>query len=199
MSQAKHTPGPWVAIFPEHRQKHEGSDIAMYEVMTEKTRKQLREEGLDHYDRRHEDVANVSIVSNHFWRDMNDDEAKANARLIAAAPELLEVLHECIDAQWVIDSHAVEFDGTVHFGPYYDFSGLDGIDRHEFLAEHSCVVWPSGGKWSAYCTYEGSTWFESFDGADAAKETCMKLLDKVMPTHPAMKARAAIAKATGGE
>ncbi len=129
------------------------------------------------------------------WGGVNE----ANARLIAAAPELLEVLHECIDAQWVIDSHAVEFDGTVHFGPYYDFSGLDGIDRHEFLAEHSCVVWPSGGKWSAYCTYEGSTWFESFDGADAAKETCMKLLDKVMPTHPAMKARAAIAKANGGE
>lgn len=85
MSESKHTPGPWVAIFPEHRQKHEGSDITMYEVMTEKTRKQLREEGLDHYDRRHEDVANVSIVSHHFWRDMNDDEAKANARLISGS------------------------------------------------------------------------------------------------------------------
>ena len=96
MRQAKHTRGPWVAIFQEHRQKHEGTDITMYEVMTEKTRKQLREEGLDHYDRRHEDVANVSIVSNHFWRDMSDDEAKANARLIAAAPDLLAALIDVV-------------------------------------------------------------------------------------------------------
>ena len=105
MSQAKHTPGPWVAIFPEHRQKHEGSDITMYEVMTEKTRKQLREEGLDHYDRRHEDVANVSIVSHHFWRDMNDDEAKANARLISAAPELLEALQHYLSQDEIAEGY----------------------------------------------------------------------------------------------
>lgn len=68
----------------------------MYEVMSEKTRQQLREEGRDHYLRHREDVANVSIVSNHFWRDMKDDEAKANARLIAAAPDLLDALQEAI-------------------------------------------------------------------------------------------------------
>ena len=174
MSQAKHTPGPWQVTI----------DCGANVIRA--AEKEVRD-GVIAY------MFSDCVAST--WGGVNE----ANARLIAAAPELLEVLHECLDAQWVIDSHAVEFDGTVHFGPYYDFSGLDGIDRHEFLAEHSCVVWPSGGKWSAYCTYEGSTWFESFDGADAAKETCMKLLDKVMPTHPAMKARAAIAKATGGE
>ena len=174
MSQAKHTPGPWQGTI----------DCGANVIRA--AEKEVRD-GVIAY------MFSDYVAST--WGGVNE----ANARLIAAAPELLEVLHECIDAQWVIDSHAVEFDGTVHFGPYYDFSGLDGIDRHEFLAEHSCVVWPSGGKWSAYCTYEGSTWFESFDSADAAKETCMKLLDKVMPTHPAMKARAAIAKATGGE
>jgi len=92
MSNSQHTPGPWVAIFPESRRYHEGADITSYEVMTEKTRAQMREEGRDHYERRHEDVANVGIVSCHFWRDMKDEEAKANARLIAAAPELLEAL-----------------------------------------------------------------------------------------------------------
>lgn len=93
---AQHTQGPWVAIFPDSRQKHEGTDITMYEVMSEKTRKQLREDGFDHYDRHNEDVANVSIVSNHFWRDMSDDEAKANARLIAAAPEMLDALLDIV-------------------------------------------------------------------------------------------------------
>lgn len=112
---------------------------------------------------------------------------------VTLTDELLEALRECVDSLWVIDSHVVDFDGSVRFDPYYDFSGLDGIDRHEFLAEHSCVVWPSCGKWSAYCTYDGATWFELFDSADAAKEKCMELLDRVMPTHPAMKARAIIA------
>jgi hypothetical protein len=89
---AKHTPGPWVAIFPESRVFHESADITHYDVMTEKTRDQLLGEGLVHYCDDPHSVDNVSIVSCHFWRDMLDEEAKANARLIAAAPDLLQAL-----------------------------------------------------------------------------------------------------------
>ena len=95
---AKHTPGPWSAIYPEERVFYAGTDITSYDVVSEKTRLQLREEGRAHYDRVHEDVANVAIVSTHFWRDMSDEEAKANACLIAAAPELLEALTEIVAA-----------------------------------------------------------------------------------------------------
>lgn len=124
-------------------------------------------------------------------------QTKANARLISAAPDLLEALKDCIDLAWIDESHEVQFDGTVIFSPYYDFSGIDGPYRTEFLAQHDCVVWPSGGKWSAYCTFEGSMWFEKFKTSSEAKEQCMRLLDRILPEHPAMKARSAIAKATG--
>ena len=106
MSQAKHTPGPWQVTI----------DCGANVIRA--AEKEVRD-GVIAY------MFSDYVAST--WGGVNE----ANARLIAAAPELLEVLHECIDAQWVIDSHAVEFDGTVHFGPYYDFSGLDGIDRHE--------------------------------------------------------------------
>lgn len=110
--------------------------------------------------------------------------------------ELLELLEEAIDLAWIEGSHCVSFDGTVLFSKGYDFSGLDGTRRSEFLAKYECIVWP-GNKWSAYCTFEGSLWFEKFDTEQEAKEACMKLLDKVIPDHPAMKARAAIKKAEG--
>lgn len=128
--------------------------------------------------------------------EVADEQDYANARLIAAAPELLEALEEAVDLAWIVDSHQVQFDPTVVFGQFYDFSGLDGVRRIEFYGQHSCIVWP-GSKWSAYCTYEGSMWFEKFDTAQEAKEACMRLLDQVLPDHPAMRARAAIAKAKG--
>lgn len=108
--------------------------------------------------------------------------------------ELLEALRECVDAAWLPDSHAVRFDGTVVFSEFYDSRQLNSASREEFLAQYDCVIWP-GHKWSAYCTYEGSMWFEQFESAEEAKEQCMRLLDTVLPEHPFMKARAAIAKA----
>ncbi len=124
--------------------------------------------------------------------------AVCNRPLIAAAPELLEALEEAIDLAWFQDSHAVQFDGTVMFGPHYDFSNLECSSRQEFFGQYECIVWP-GSKWSAYCTYEGSTWFEKFDTAEEAKEACMRLLDRVLPDHSAMRARAVIRKARGAQ
>ena len=107
---------------------------------------------------------------------------------------LVEALKNTIDLLWVEDSHSVEFDGTVKFGQYYDFSGVDGTSRTEFLwPGFDCIVWPSAGrKWSAYCTHEGSMWFEKFDTKGQAKEQCLRLLDQVMPDNPVSKARSAI-------
>ncbi|MDU9398074.1 hypothetical protein [Pseudomonas sp. zfem003] len=148
-------------------------------------------------------VTVVHCMDNGVWGEkgchsITKTEATANARLIAAAPELLEALQDAADLAWIEDSHVIQFDSSVMFGPHYDFSGLDGPRRIEFYGMYSCIVWP-GEKWSAYCTYEGTTWFEKFDTSEQAKEACMQLLDKVLPHHPAMRARAAIAKATGGD
>lgn len=109
--------------------------------------------------------------------------------------QLAQALRECVEAAWHGDSHRVHFDGTVVFSPHYDFSGLDGIRREEFLGEHDCIVWPcgSGRKWSAYCTYQGSMWFENFDTVKEAKAVCMELLAKVSPNDPFVKAYAQLA------
>lgn len=88
-----HTPGPWVAICPEARHFHEDTDITQYEILSDKTRGQLREEGHGHYRKDHDKVDNVQVCSQ-FWRDMSVEEAQANARLIAAAPDLLAALEK---------------------------------------------------------------------------------------------------------
>ena len=114
---------------------------------------------------------------------------------MSTAEQLAQALRECAEAAWHKDSHRVHFDSTVAFGPHYNFCGLDGIQREEFLGEHDCIVWPcgSGRKWSAYCTYQGSLWFERFDTVEEAKAVCMELLAKVSPNDPFVKARAVLA------
>lgn len=113
--------------------------------------------------------------------------------------DLLGALRALVDSHWLEDSHAVDFDGTVFFGQYYDFSGIDGYRRAEFRDEAiEFVVWPAGsasGKWSAYSTWDGSLWFERFDSEDEARAVCMKKLVRVMPDHPVSRAVAAIARA----
>lgn len=128
----------------------------------------------------------------------SDEPKTKDAMVMSAAADLLEALEEAVDLAWFQDSHAVQFDGSVMFGPHYDFSNLECSTRQEFFGQYECIVWP-GSKWSAYCTYEGATWFEKFDTAEEAKEACMRLLDRVLPDHPAMRARAVIRKARGSQ
>ncbi len=167
----KHTPGPW-EIDGEYVQQVGQTGLAICDVM------------------------NMDVGGDKGWH--SGPVTQANKHLIAAAPDLLEALEEAVDMAWIQDSHDVQFDATVLFSEFYDFGGLDGVRRLEFHGQYECIVWP-GPKWSAYCTYEGSTWFEKFDTAEEAKEACMRLLDRVLPDHPAMRARAVIRKARGAQ
>lgn len=125
------------------------------------------------------------------WLDKESECARA------AVANLIEATRAAIDLAWIPDSRTVEFDESVRFGANYDFEGLDESSlREEFHGQYECIVWP-GRKWSAYCTYEGTMWFEKFETSEEAKETCMRLLDKALPKHPAMKARAALARVEG--
>lgn len=71
MSEAKHTPGPWEA--EKFGAIHGGEDQQYFR------------------GRRRSQVATACLAGN-----IHDDERDANARLIAAAPDLLEALKEVI-------------------------------------------------------------------------------------------------------
>ena len=77
VTMAQHTPGPWVLEDPL------GPELLSIVV------------GDQPYDWLH--VAQVSVTGNHNEGDLPKAQAKANARLIAAAPDLLEALREATD------------------------------------------------------------------------------------------------------
>ena len=76
MTQIKHTPGPWAHINP------------------------------DGFTVRHPQVySDTGPVCNATWLgDVRIDELRANARLISAAPELLEALQEAAPCGWMENS-----------------------------------------------------------------------------------------------
>ena len=90
---AKHTPGPWIGAGPSF-----GDPLPRYttEIVTEWE---------------DEDGEVLSICKLPFHH--HDDENEANARLIAAAPDLLEALHAMLSHTAMLDP-SQGFDGFDH-------------------------------------------------------------------------------------
>jgi hypothetical protein len=80
---------------------YKGSDLSTYEICTEKTRAELKADGFTHYRPDPHSVDNITIAKA-YWEDMADEEAKANAALIACAPEMYEMLEKIL-AQYEMD------------------------------------------------------------------------------------------------
>lgn len=87
MSAAKHTPGPWVADY----------DIYPVMVCSQSQRRPTYDE-----------IGNVDGEAIEFVANTGDN--KANARLIAAAPELLEALQAMLAVKTEIDAEIAERD-----------------------------------------------------------------------------------------
>lgn len=122
-------------------------------------------------------------------------------RLNDAAPDLLSALVAAADMAWV-ETRDVKFDHTIMFGHGgIDFDALDCCRQEIHSRAGSFMVWPSqiGGnaKWSVYGGPHGIMWFERFTTEAEAKDCAVKELATICPDHPAVIARAAIAKAKG--
>lgn len=124
------------------------------------------------------------------------DEWEANARLIAAAPDLLEALEACADALWE-DSREIRMDDTMMMGPGYDWDGWENFRWELHTRKGSFAIWPAHGTYSAYGGLDGSYWNQCFSSASEAKAAIVEYVAKIDPTHPAALARAAIAKVKG--
>lgn len=94
-----------------------------------------------------------------------------------------------LDAAWVEGSHSIELDSTIMFHPGSDLSQtVDSVLRQEFHGvEYGCVIWP-GRRWTAYCTYQGSTWFEAFSSSDEARTHCMRFMSGFAEIDPVVAA-----------
>lgn len=121
---------------------------------------------------------------------------KANARLIASAPELYEALKQTIALAWQ-DTREVQFDDTVMFGRWYDFEGWELFRSEIHTPAGSWAVWSSNGRYSAYGGPDGGMWFEKFDTSEAAEEAVLREIDRLCPSFPTAVARAALSKAAG--
>lgn len=90
MTKAKHTPGPWRVLPAESDKDYlrvRGTQLGCrYKIANIH---QVRIDGMSDSFRQHDDA-----------------ESKANARLIAAAPELLDALTECLECEFAVSEKA---------------------------------------------------------------------------------------------
>lgn len=79
-------------------------------------------------------------------------------------------LRDAVNAAWWIESRLVVLDHTVIFG-----RGDSTLDRWETMREElhsrrgSVAVWPTGPRWSLYCTLDGALRIDAFADVEAAK------------------------------
>lgn len=83
---SKWTPGPWIAIVPDRPCIYNGSDITNFSIHSTSA----------YHDAGR--VDNKTIVSGEFMERIGHEESAANARLIAEAPAMAELLERIVNS-----------------------------------------------------------------------------------------------------
>ena len=83
---SKWTPGPWIAIVPDRPCIYNGSDITKFSIHSTSA----------YHDAGR--VDNKTIVSGEFMERIGHEESAANARLIAEAPAMAELIQRLADS-----------------------------------------------------------------------------------------------------